>query len=427
MVKKKNAKAQQNEEVVSMVQNPYGFPTIEVADAQESDTVSLNEPSEDEAQLERISQAITDQQEKDVGEMIETQEVAIDAAAELARQIAEDQELAKQLAKEAEEAAEAEALDPELQAALPQLSEDGEMDLREVQSCIEALLFMTDKPMSMNKLRENLSLTEDSVFPLPALQEALTLLKDRYRNPEFGIELMEISGGYQFRTKPIRAPLARKLAKVQTQRLSSGAMETLAIVAYRQPVMKDDIDQIRGVDSSYFIRGLLDRRLIKISGRSELPGRPMLYSTSDEFLEIFGLKDLSSMPSLREIEQMIPTSQSGNPEDEDPRVKQMRKLVSEMNSDHSGAIDYDPREDEKILKEIRERVSAIPTSTPTLDAQKEAEKQAKLAAEQAVELAVGQQAEMALNPESETPAIEIPAIEIPPVEASPEANPESIG
>jgi segregation and condensation protein B len=186
----------------------------------------------------------------------------------------------------------------------------------------------------------------------------------------------------------------------------------LAIVAYRQPVMKDDIDQIRGVDSSYFVKGLLDRKLIKITGRSELPGRPMLYATTDEFLEIFGLKDLAAMPSLRELEQMVPASQSDNPEDEDPRVKQMRKLVSEMNSDHSGAIDYDPREDEKILKEIRERVQAIPATTKTLEEQKETEKQAKLLAENPPELAVGEQAELVI-PQIEIPVVspENPAVE----------------
>jgi segregation and condensation protein B len=150
-------------------------------------------------------------------------------------------------------------------------------------------------------------------------------------------------------------------------------METLAIIAYQQPVMKEEIDKIRGVDSSYFVRGLLDRKLIKISGRSELPGRPMLYGTTPEFLEVFGLKDLSSLPSLRELEQMIPQSQSGNPEDEDPKTREMRRLVSEMKADHSSALHYNPKEDEKILKEIRDQVNLIPTSTPYLDELKAAE------------------------------------------------------
>jgi hypothetical protein len=106
----------------------------------------------------------------------------------------------------------------------------------------------------------------------------------------------------------------------------------------------------------------------------------MLYSTTETFLELFGLKDLAALPSLRELEQMVPASQSGNPEDEDPRVREMRRLVGKMKSDTSTTLLYNPEEDEKILTEIRERVQAIPTSTPYLDEQKALEKAAKQAA-----------------------------------------------
>ena len=106
----------------------------------------------------------------------------------------------------------------------------------------------------------------------------------------------------------------------------------------------------------------------------------MLYSTTDHFLELFGLKDLAALPSLRELEQMVPASQSKNPEDEDPRVKEMRRLVGNMKADTSTSLLYDPKEDEKILKEIRERVQSIPTSTPYLEEQKALEKAAKEAA-----------------------------------------------
>jgi len=216
-------------------------------------------------------------------------------------------------------------------------------------------------------------------LPHSLFQEAITALRDNYGATRHGIEIIEVAGGLQFRTKAGRAPLARKLAKVQTQRLSSGAMETLAIIAYKQPAMKEDVDQIRGVDSSYFVRQLLDKKLIQISGRSELPGRPMVYSTTDDFLQLFGLKDVSSLPSLRELEQMIPGSQSDRPEDPDygdPRIREMRRLVDQMKSDTSTLLNYDPREDEKILKDIRERVQSIPTSTPYLEEQKALEKQA---------------------------------------------------
>lgn len=332
---------------------------------------------------ERMKQA--DDRHLEEIEAITGDSVEEDSEDRLAKEIEEDEALA---ASESEALAEALEVDEELQAALPALpeaDEQGNLDLAEVESCIETLLFMSDKPVSLNKLREWLG----PEFPKNIFDEAITSMKERYQSIHHGIELVEVSGGYQLRTKPGRAALAKRLAKVQTQRLSSGAMETLAIVAYKQPVMKEEIDKVRGVDSSHFIRGLLDKKLIKIAGRSELPGRPMVYATSDEFLQLFGLADLNSLPSLRELEQMVPSSETRNPDDEDPRVREMRKLVNQMKMDPSAALKYDPREDEEILKSIREQVNAIPTSTPYLEAQKEQEKLEKLAAQGLGPLAEG--------------------------------------
>lgn len=383
----KKIEVQSEVSYVSLLEDPYGFRNIEIAHAQQSDEVNIEEDIEEDLEkeieinaaeldqtLENIAGAIAEETERQIA----AAEAAVDhvaeaqkAAEQLAAQIAEDQALQAQLAAEQAEAETMEEEDPELQAALPQ-----SLDVAEIESCIETLLFLSDKPLSVEKLQEMLG----PDFPLSIFQEAVTNLRDRYQGVNHGIEIVEVAKGLQLRTKPGRAALARKLAKVQTQRLSSGAMETLAIIAYRQPAMKDDIDKIRGVDSSYFIRGLLDRKLIEISGRSELPGRPCLYSTTREFLEVFGLKDLSAMPSLREIEQMIPSSQTGNPEDEDPRVKQMRQLVGQMNSDTSTSLIYDHREDEQILQDIRSKVNSISTSTPYLEEQKALEKAALEAA-----------------------------------------------
>jgi len=412
---------------VTFVMNPYGINTLEVADAQNQELIEIDEVTDEaaidetlddqiesspeteneaeteteptqeaapeqelqeieeepaplefvsiaetDAQLERLSQSIA---AEDAATESDQQEIEAQLAKEqaelLAAQIAEDEALAKAMAEEVQE------IDPELLAALPQRDEEGNLDLMEMQSCIEALLFMLDKPVSAAKLQELLTAnpetaTDDERPDFNLIQEALTALRTEYRRPCHGFELVEVANGYQFRTKPGRAALARKLAKIQTQRLSSGAMETLAIIAYKQPVLKEDIDKVRGVDSSHFIRGLLDKKLIAISGRSDLPGRPMLYSSTREFLELFGLKDLSALPPLHELEQMVPASQSDS-KDEDPRVLKMRKLVSDMNSDQT-RLDYNPREDEVILKEIKERVSQIATSTPYLDEQKAIEK-----------------------------------------------------
>jgi len=348
---------------------------------------------ETEAALDRIAGAIAGADEATLQEaQAAAAELVEETSAEheLAAQIAEDQALEAELAQANADEARAAEVDPELEAALPhepQPQEDGSLDLSEIESCLEAMLYISDKPMSLDRLHDLLG----PDFKSELFAQAQANLKERYSALHHGIELVETAGGLQFRTKPSRAALMRKLAKVQVQRLSSGAMQSLAIVAYRQPVMKEDIDKVRGVDSSYFIRGLLEKNLIEIAGRSDLPGRPMLYKTTEHFLEIFGLKDLSALPSLHEVEKMIPTSQSTNPDEEDPRVREMRKLVGQMTTDQSTLLHFNPREDEKILKEIRQRVAAIPTSTPYLEEQKALEKQAEAALES---MELGQQIEM---------------------------------
>ena len=256
--------------------------------------------------------------------------------------------------------------DAALRAALPRADENGTFDSNDLQSCIDTLLFYSDRPISLKRIKDMLEISEASDTPL---LEAIESLKISYQTANRGFEIAEIAGGYQFRTKITKAPLLRKLAKVQVQRLSRGAMETLTICAYKQPCTKDDIDQVRGVDSSHFIRTLLDRKLIEVSGRSEAPGRPMIYSTTDTFLEVFGMMNLGGLPPLREIEAMVPQMAATEEGGEDPRVIQMRKMVGQMKIE-SNHLDYDAKEDERILQEIRDRVKSIDVSTPYLERQK---------------------------------------------------------
>jgi segregation and condensation protein B len=269
-----------------------------------------------------------------------------------------------------EEAIETEEMseqDLELKAALPQIDENGEYIQDDLQSCISALLFYSDKPLSLKKMKEMLEMpdAEDEV-----MLKAINGLRDEFMKFNHGFEIAEIAGGYQYRTKIARAPLLRKLAKVQIQRLSRGAMETLTIVAFKQPCTKDDIDQVRGVDSSHFIRTLLDRNLVEVSGRSEAAGRPMIYNTTNTFLEVFGMMDLTGLPSLREIEEAVPQLAAQEEGAEDPRVIQMRKMVHQMKED-SNHLDYNAKEDDQILAEIRDRVKSIDVTTPYLARQKQ--------------------------------------------------------
>jgi len=341
---------------VTFIEDPFNLPNVEL--------------HPDGNDLSRIEKALSEQQKKDE-EALEniTKESMISPEEELKEQIEEDQELEKQLKKEEQE------LDPEVIAALPKATTDGDLDLMEVQSCIEAILFVSDKPLSKRKVRELLSLEMSNEDTKKVFKNALKTLLERYQSPEYGIELVEVAGGLQFRTKPGRAALAKLLAKTQSHRLSRGAMETLAIIAYNQPTLKEDIDKIRGVDSSYFLRTLLDKKLISISGRSELPGRPILYTTTTEFLEIFGINELSDMPPLQEIEQMIPTSEALNDE-KSKELNQMKGLISSMKAEKADN-DYDPKEDDVYLNEFKEKVKSIPISTPHLDEKKRLEKEAK--------------------------------------------------
>ena len=267
-------------------------------------------------------------------------------------------------------------LDKDIQDFVPDTDCKKDLDLAEIESCMEALLFIADKPLSLDQLHKMINHEQ----PIQLFNEAMEKLTSRHQEVHHGIELVEVAGGFQLRTKPGRAELAKKLTKIQPQRLSTGAMETLAIVAYRQPVMRDDIDKIRGVDSSYFIRLLMEKGLLIISGRLELPGRPILYSTSGKFLEVFGLRDLASLPPLHELEKMVPDSEVKK--EEDPAAKEMQRLLSDLKNQNENMINYDAAEDDKLLNQIREQIKAVRVSTPSLDEQNEAKKELEKLAEQ---------------------------------------------
>jgi segregation and condensation protein B len=163
---------------------------------------------------------------------------------------------------------------------------------------LETLLFLAERPLSSEELRQATGLE------VPRIEKALDKLTGQYREGVCGIVLHEVAGGWQLRTSPDNADLARRFLKVKPQRLTRAALETLAIIAYRQPVTRPEIEDIRGVDCGAVVKALLERRMIKILGKKEEPGRPILYGTTKEFLEFFALKDLASLPTLREFHEL---------------------------------------------------------------------------------------------------------------------------
>jgi len=160
---------------------------------------------------------------------------------------------------------------------------------------VEALLFVADAPATLENLSQALALTVGQV------EQALEVLNERLAQ-QGPLHLVKLAGGYQLATKPEYGQVIANFLKPQRQRLSRSLMEVLAIVAYRQPLTMAEIDQIRGVQSDYSVKALLERRLVQELGRRHAPGRPLLYGTSQQFLHQFKLNDLSQLPELESVE-----------------------------------------------------------------------------------------------------------------------------
>jgi len=171
------------------------------------------------------------------------------------------------------------------------------MDDFEIKPILETLFFVSDSPIRFETLVEILPESNKE-----AIAEGIRQIQEEYENPSKGIELREIAGGYQFRTKPNWAGWVGRLKKVKAIKLSQAALETLAIVAYRQPVIRPAVEEVRGVDSGSVLHTLMEKGLVKMMGRKDLPGRPIVYGTTKAFLELFGLNTLSDLPSLKEIQ-----------------------------------------------------------------------------------------------------------------------------
>jgi segregation and condensation protein B len=166
---------------------------------------------------------------------------------------------------------------------------------------VEALLFASDTPLEAERIKEVLDLAD--------VREARGLvdeLRARYEATSQGLQIVEVGGGYRMITRPEVAPWLVRLARARTRtRLSRPALEALAIVAYKQPVSRPEIDAVRGVNSEAVLDNLLERRLVRIAGRKEAPGRPYLFETTREFLVAFGLRDVGDLPKV-EGELVVP-------------------------------------------------------------------------------------------------------------------------
>jgi len=168
---------------------------------------------------------------------------------------------------------------------------------------IESLIFASTKAITLKDIKGAMEVHFDAKFKAKEIQEALDALGDKYADEKYPFEILGLSGGYQFMTKGSYYPLVSQFLKLESKKkLSRAALETLAIISYKQPVTKSGMESIRGVNCDYSVQKLLDKDLIMIKGRAAGPGRPLLYNTTDKFMDTFGLQSLDDLPKIKEFE-----------------------------------------------------------------------------------------------------------------------------
>ncbi len=185
--------------------------------------------------------------------------------------------------------------------ALPYICEKS--NLEKLQLHIESLIFVANSPIKISEIKSTLDTCFETSIKSEDIREQIELLQKKYESDDFSIQVVEINSGYQFLTKgAYHNSVGQFLKHLNKKKLSKSALETLSIVAYKQPVTKSDIEQIRGVNCDYAIQKLLEKELVEIKGRSEGPGRPLLYSTGHKFMDYFGLKSIKDLPKLRDLQ-----------------------------------------------------------------------------------------------------------------------------
>ena len=177
---------------------------------------------------------------------------------------------------------------------------------------IEALLFSSEKPLTVKDIKDCIPDTD-----VKDIKGALTILEHDYEAMDRSFDLKEVAGGYQFRSKPEYGSYILRMLQSTPNRLSRAAMETLAIIAYKQPILKHEIEKLRGVDVGGILKTLMEKDLIKIMGRKDLPGKPLIYGTTKRFLEVFDLKDISDLPKMNEIKDFGLAGYEPTPQNQD--------------------------------------------------------------------------------------------------------------
>jgi segregation and condensation protein B len=171
--------------------------------------------------------------------------------------------------------------------------------MEDLKHIVESLLFVSEDPLTVERIKGAVDFADAA-----EVRKALEALAQEYEARGGGFELKQVAGGYQIRTRPEYKEYIKRFLRSAPPRLSRAALETLSIVAYYKPITRTDIERIRGVDCGGVLRMLLERNLIRVLGRKEVPGRPIIYETTKRFLQVFDLKDIHDLPTLQEIEAL---------------------------------------------------------------------------------------------------------------------------
>lgn len=222
------------------------------------------------------------------------------------------------------------------------------MDITQLKPIVEAMIFVAEEPISETQLL--LALAETSVDKAQIRECVCEIEKEWNDSSNRGIGLRQVAGGWQFHTKAHCAEWLKKLSVPKPMKLSGPALETLAIVAYRQPIVRSEVEKIRGVDSGAVLKTLLDRRLLRIVGRRDEPGQPLLYGTTKEFLEVFNLKGLTELPTLKDIEDLMRERRTVT----EPGVQDAEASAPDEGEEPTEVIEGE--DDEEETQVIRKRV-----------------------------------------------------------------------
>ena len=225
------------------------------------------------------------------------------------------------------------------------------MDSQELKAILEAVLFVSHEPVTVARLMSVVGTVSKA-----EMIQALGILKHDLDQAGRGLQLVQIAGGYRLVTKQEYAPWLKRLDKAKTaQKLSRSALESLAIIAYKQPLVRAEIEEIRGVETSGVLRTLCERKLVRIVGRKDVPGRPIMYGTTKFFLEHFGLQDLSQLPPLREFKELGESEQALLPIEEESLAF---PVTSDL-ADGEAAVAFETETDGTLLEESVEHGDGV--------------------------------------------------------------------